>query len=104
MKGLIFQKWAKWSKKCKKKAKEIEEANANKEYSVKSGGGLVAIKINGNGEVMDLNIDDSLFEDKESLQILLISAMNDAVKLIENEKKQTAAQMLGLGNLGNFGL
>ena len=102
--GFDFSKMGEMIEEMQKKAKEIEEANANKEYTVKSGGGLVSVKINGNGEVMDLNIDDSLFEDKESLQILLISAMNDAVKLIENEKKQTAAQMLGLGNLGNFGL
>ena len=102
--GFDFSKMGEMVADLQKKAKEIEEANANKEYSVKSGGGLVSIKINGNGEVMDLNIDDSLLEDKESLQILLISAMNDAVKLIENEKKQMAAGMLGLGNLGNFDL
>ena len=55
--GIDFSKMGEMVEQMQKKAKEIEEANANKEYSIKSGGGLVSIKINGNGEVMDLNID-----------------------------------------------
>lgn len=102
--GIDFSKMGSLVEEMQKKAKEIEAENDNKEFSVKSGGGMVEIKINGKGEILDLNIDDELFEDKESLQILLISAMNDAVKLIENEKKNLASKMLGgLGNLGNFG-
>ena len=65
---------------------------------------IVEIKISGKGEVLDVSIDDSLMSDKDSLQILLISAINDAVKLIDNEKKNLAAKMLGdIGNLGGFG-
>ena len=64
---------------------------------------MVAIRLNGAGEVLDLSIDDSLFSDKESLQILLISAIGDAIKLVENEKKGAAASMLGgLGGLGDL--
>ena len=99
--GMDFSKMGEMFEDIRKKAEEIEAQNANKEFNVKSGGGMVDIKINGNGEVLDVNIDDSLLEDKESLQILLISAMNDAVKLIENEKKSMATKMLG--NLGGFG-
>lgn len=95
-----FSKMGEMFEEIQKKAKTIEEENAKKEYSIKSGGGLVSININGNGEILDLNIDESLFEDRESLQILLIAAMNDAVKLVENEKKNMAGKMLGLGGLG----
>lgn len=102
--GIDFSKMTDMLEELQSKAKELENENDNKEFSVKSGAGMVEIKINGKGEVMDLNIDDSLLEDKESLQILLISAMNDAVKLIENEKKNLALKMMGgFGNLGNFG-
>ena len=87
-----------------KKAQQMENENANREFSVKSGAGMVEIKIRGKGEVLDVSIDDSLMSDKDSLQILLISAINDAVKLIDNEKKNLAAKMLGdIGNLGGFG-
>lgn len=87
-----------------KKAQQMENENANREFSVKSGAGMVEIKISGKGEVLDVSIEDSLMSDKDSLQILLISAINDAVKLIDNEKKNLAAKMLGdIGNLGGFG-
>lgn len=76
-------------------AKKMEEELANKEYSVKTGGGMVELTVNGTGEVINLEIDDSLLEDKESLQILLIAAMNDANKMVEDNKKQSALGMLG---------
>ncbi|PSM53189.1 YbaB/EbfC DNA-binding family protein [Campylobacter blaseri] len=98
--GFDFSKMGSMFEEIQKKAKELEQESESKEYSVKSGAGMVEIKINGKGEVLDLNIDESLFEDRESLQILLISAMNDAIKLVETQKKDLAAKMLGgLGGL-----
>ncbi len=91
--GLDFSKMGSMLEEMQQKAKELEEQNEKKEFIVKSGAGMVAIKINGKGEVLDIVIDDSLLQDKQSLSILLISAMNDAVKLIENEKKNIAANM-----------
>lgn len=52
-----------------------------------SGGGLVKTKFNGSGELVDIEIDDELLEDKQTLQILLISAINDGYSKIEEEKK-----------------
>lgn len=78
-----------------KTAKELEEKNKNKIYTSKSGGGLVSVSINGSGEVVDLNIDSSLLEDKESLQILLISAINEAYHNVSENKKTEAMGMLG---------
>lgn len=67
----------------------------------KSGGGMVEISINGNNEVIDLSIDDSLLEDKDSLQILLISAINDCLHQADNNRKMTAMNMMG--GLNPFG-
>lgn len=76
--------------------------NANKEITLnaKSGGGLVSVSANGEGEIIDINIDDSLLEDKESLQILLMSALNDVLKSVEANRKSMAMQMLG--GFGDF--
>ncbi len=82
-------------KKAQESAQKIQEESEKKEFIAKSGGGLVKVTISGKGEVVDLNIDDSLFEDKESLQILLISAINDAYKMVEEDKKLSASSMLG---------
>lgn len=100
--GMDFSKMGAMIEEAQKKVKELEEENNKKEFYIKNGGGMIEIKLNGGGEILDINIDDSLLEDKESLQILLISAMNDAIKLIEEQKKSIAANMLngfGFGGL-----
>ncbi len=75
-----------------------------KTFSVKSGGGMVEVIMNGKGEVIDITIDDSLMDDKDSLQILLIGAMNDAYKMVETNKQSSAMGMLGgMGGLNPFG-
>lgn len=75
--------------------KDMEEKNANTTYTAKSGGGLVSVSVNGNGEVIDLNIDKSLLDDLEALQILLIGAINEALKNAENAKKSNAMEIFG---------
>ena len=75
--------------------KEMEQKSKETIMTTKSGGGLLSVSIIGSGEVVDILIDDSLLEDKQSLQILLISALNDAYKNVEENKKSLALGMLG---------
>ncbi len=82
-------------------ADKAKEDNVNKIFTSKAGGGMVELSINGNSEVVDLQIDDSLLEDKDSLQILLISAMNDVIKQADENKKMMAMNMMG--GFGSFG-
>lgn len=74
---------------------KLQESVKNKTFSIKSGGGLVRVEANGAGEILDINIDDSLLEDKDSLQILLIGAMNDVYKMVEQNRQNSAIGMLG---------
>lgn len=76
-------------------AQKAKDEGANKLFTSKMGGGMIELSINGNSEVVDLQIDDSLLEDKDSLQILLISAMNDVIKQADEDKKTMAMNMLG---------
>jgi len=76
-------------------AQKLESELEAKEFTVKTGGGMVSVTVSGKGEIIDLEIDDSLLEDKESLQILLIAAVNDANKMVEDNKKNSAMGMLG---------
>ncbi|MCK9473626.1 YbaB/EbfC family nucleoid-associated protein [Sulfurimonas sp.] len=85
-------------------AKKLQAELASKIFKVKSGGGMVEIAINGKGEVVDINIDDSLLSDKDSLQILLIGAINDANKMVEANRQNSALGMLGtMGGVNPFG-
>ncbi|WP_120945351.1 MULTISPECIES: YbaB/EbfC family nucleoid-associated protein [Helicobacter] len=81
--------------------KDIEAKQKATKFSAKSGGGLVQVSINGAGELLDIQIDDSLLEDKEALQIYLMSALNEAYKSVEEGRKNSAFGMLG--GLNPFG-
>ncbi|MDK9693735.1 MAG: YbaB/EbfC family nucleoid-associated protein [Sulfurimonas sp.] len=76
-------------------AKKLQTELESKIFTVKSGGGMVEITMNGKGEAVDINIDNSLLEDKDSLQILLIGAINDANKMVEANRQNSAMGMLG---------
>ncbi|SFV51974.1 FIG000557: hypothetical protein co-occurring with RecR [hydrothermal vent metagenome] len=93
--GLNLGDMGKMLEQMQDKAKEIQENSKNTQFTTKAGGGLIQITANGLGEIIDLEIDDSLLEDKESLQILLISAMNDITKMAEDNKKSQAMNMMG---------
>jgi DNA-binding YbaB/EbfC family protein len=85
-------------------AAKLQAELESKSYTVKSGGGMVNVVMNGKGEVLDITIDDSLMSDKESLQILLIGALNDANKMVQQNQQNSAMGMLGsLGGMNPFG-
>ena len=85
-------------------AGKLQAELESKTFSVKSGGGMVEVSINGKGEVIDINIDDSLMDDKDSLQILLIGAINDAYKMVQQNQQNSAMGMLGgMGGMNPFG-
>ena len=93
-----FSKMTELLAQVQEKAKSIESELENREFTAKSGAGLVKVSANGKGEIIDVSIDDSLLEDKESLQILLISAINDVLAMVVQNKNSLASDVLG--NLG----
>jgi len=88
-------------------AAKLQSELESKIFNVKSGGGMIEVSMNGKGEVIDINIDDSLLEDKDSLQILLIGALNDANKMVQQNQKSSAmgalSSMGGMGGINPFG-
>lgn len=96
-----MKKMAEMMAQMQEKAQQLQEEAKKTELTARAGGGMVEVRANGAGEIIDITIDDSLLEDKESLQILLISAMNDVLKMVEDNKKSQAMGMLG--GLNPFG-
>lgn len=85
-------------------AAKLQAELESKTFSVKSGGGMVELSVNGKGEVIDLILDDELLSDKDSLQILLIGAINDANKMVQQNQQSSAMGMLGsMGGMNPFG-
>ena len=94
-KDMDMSKMADMMKDLQSKAKEMEEKSKNITMTAKAGGGMVEVTANGANEIIDITIDDSLLEDKSSMQILLISAINDVLKMVEDNKKSQAMGMMG---------
>ncbi len=93
--GLDLKNMGKMMEQMQQKAQEIQEKSKETILTARGGGGMVEVQANGMGEIVDINIDDSLLEDKESLQILLISTINEVLKSVEENKKSQALGMLG---------
>jgi DNA-binding YbaB/EbfC family protein len=100
--GLDMSKMGQMMEELQSKAKEMEKQSKKVLLTSKAGGGMIEVTANGGGEVIDISIDDSILDDKESLQILLISAMNDVIKMVEENKKSQAMGMMG--GLNPFGM
>lgn len=81
-------------KKMQKMQKEMVQAQEElntKEFEGAAGGGMVKITINGQREVLKVNLDPSVVdpEDVEMLEDLLVVATNDALKKVEETTNAT---------------
>jgi DNA-binding YbaB/EbfC family protein len=103
--GMDMNKMADMMKDLQSKAQEMEEQAKNVTMTAKAGGGMVTVTANGANEITDITIDDSLLDDKSSLQILLMSATNEVLKMVEDNKKSQAMNSFGgmMGGLNPFG-
>jgi len=79
--------------------KKAQEEIAQMEVTGESGGGLVAVTINGVHECKRVNIDSSLLEDddKDMLEDLVAAAFNDAShKMAESSKDKMSGITEGM--------
>ena len=61
-----------------------------------SGAGLVHVEMNGRHDVVKMKLNDSLMtEEKEVIEDLLAAAVNDAVRRLEDKKKESIGGMAG---------
>ena len=76
-----------------KQAQKMQEDMATKqaeleeqEYETSAGGGVVTVKINGKKEILSVKIDPEVVDpdDVETLEDLVVAAVNEAIKTVEN--------------------
>ena len=77
-----------------------EELDA-REYEVKAGGGVVAVKINGKKEILSIDIQPEIVDpdDVETLSDILVAAVNEAIKRVENTNNEEMAKITGSINM-----
>lgn len=86
-------------KKIQKQMMEAQEQLEAKEFFGKASG--VTVIMQGTRQVIDVQLNDAILEDKDLLQDAIVMATNDALKQIEKETEQTMGQFTG--GLGGFG-
>ena len=83
-----------------------EELEA-REYDVSAGGGVVNVKISGKKEILSVKINPEVVDpdDVETLEDLIVAAVNEAIKKVESTSSEEMEKITGgLGNLGIPGL
>jgi len=86
-----------------KKAQELQnqmekaQQELNKiEIEGQSGGGMITAKVNGHKELINLNIDpDVLNEDKEMIEDLIVSAVNQALQSANKAAEEKMSSLTG---------
>ncbi len=75
-----------------------------KEYTVQAGGGVVSVVIAGTKEIKSINIEPEIIDpdDAETLQDILVAAVNEAIKKVEAEREEEMSKITG--NLGMPGM
>ena len=84
------------AKEVQKKMQSMQEELAQLNTKGVSGGGMVAIEINGKGIVTSVSIDPSLIEEKQELGIiedLVMAAHNDAKSKMEQMKSEKTKEI-----------
>ena len=91
-----------------RQAQKMQEQMAEKqaelderEYDVQAGGGVVAVKIKGTKEILDISIQPEIVDpdDVETLQDILVAAINEAIKKLESTNEQEKSKIAGGKNV-----
>jgi DNA-binding YbaB/EbfC family protein len=96
MKGMgNMQKMMKQMQKMQKDMQKAQEELAEKTVEGTAGGGMVTVVVNGQKQVIDVNIKEDVVdpEDIEMLQDLVLAATNDALKQMDDLTNNTMGQI-----------
>ena len=75
------------------KQAELEE----REYDVSAGGGVVNVKINGKREILSVKLAEEIVDpdDIETLEDLVVAAVNEAIKKVEAVSSEEMGKITG---------
>ena len=75
-------------KEAQEKMKKIKDELDTIEVSADSGAGLVKVVVNGKKELISVEIDESILNEKDMVQDLVVAASNKALKEIDIKIKE----------------
>jgi DNA-binding YbaB/EbfC family protein len=96
-----FGKLMKQAQQMQAKMAKLQEELAQMEFEVTSGGGMVRVRMNGQQEVLGIQIEDEVFKDgdKEMLEDLIVAALNEARQKATEMAQEQMSQVTGGMNI-----
>ena len=84
----------------------LQEELDNREYDISAGGGVVGVKINGKKEILSIDIQPEIVDpdDIETLSDILVAAVNEAIKRVEDTNSAEMSKITGNMGMGMPGL
>ena len=81
-------------------AAKQEELDA-REYDISAGGGVVNVKINGKKEILSIDLKPEIVDpdDIETLSDILVAAVNEAIKRVEDTNSEELGKITGPMNM-----
>ncbi|NLV88407.1 MAG: YbaB/EbfC family nucleoid-associated protein [Tissierellia bacterium] len=95
--GNMMKQMQKMQKKMEEMQKQLQES----EVEASAGGGAVTCKVNGKKEVLEIIIDESVVdpEDVEMLQDLVMAAVNEALRKVDEMMESEMRKLTGGMNI-----
>ena len=92
-----MQSMIKQAQKMQEDMAAMQEELESREYDVSAGGGAVTLKINGKKEIISVNIAPEVVDpdDIETLEDLIVAAMNEAIKKVETVSQDEMSKITG---------
>ena len=91
----------KQAQKMQDNMQKMQQELEAKEFEVSVGGGAVTVKVNGKKEVLDVTMKPEVVDpdDIEMLQDLVISAVNEALRKVDDAQSSQMSNMTGGMNI-----
>jgi nucleoid-associated protein EbfC len=104
VKGMDINKLMQQAAQMQAELAKVQEEVANEVVEASAGGGMVTVKANGRGELVEVKIDPQAIDpdDPELLADMVMAATNEALRSAQGLMESRMSGMLpqGLGDLG----
>lgn len=96
--GMNQANMIKQAQKMQEELRKMQEELENSSFEATAGGGVVTAKVNGKHELISLAIDPEAVdpEDVEMLQDLVIAAVNEALRKVDEASSNSMSKITGV--------
>ena len=79
----------------------LQEELDNREYDISAGGGVVKVKISGKREILAIDLKEEIVDpdDIETLSDILVAAINEAIKRVDDTNNDEMGKITGAMNM-----